>query len=486
MLDNLGAGLSTSSTPVWTTFRVAYIPTSTTRVKHIRYWVFKNINEHEPNWKLILQSATAHIIQGEDFMKHLKKAVKATIEQTQKMEDNVKKIIIDVMENKDEAIVKYNKKFDGCERKDLLVRPEEIKEAYKKVGPKLIEDMKMSAQNVKKFAIEQRKSMTEIDNYEVVPGVFLGHRIIPIENVACYVPGGGYPLYSTAIMLIVPAKVAKVDRVVACSPPMKGTKEIHPSTLVAMDIAGADEIYVMGGAHSIAALAYGTEQIKPVDKIVGPGNPFVTEAKRQCFGVVGIDFLAGPSEVLIIADETGDMENIAADILAQCEHSLQARGILISTSKELGEKVITEVEKQLEYLDTKDIAETSWRNNGEVIVVNNLDKAYQIANEYAPEHLEIHVQDEEAAVNELRNYGSLFIGENAAEVFGDYISGTNHTLPTGRAARYTGGLSVATFTKIATHQRITSKGVKNIGEIAVRMAKGEHLTAHAKAAEKRL
>ena len=427
-----------------------------------------------------------YTLEGGSFMEYLKKALEETIEEIEELEANVRDIVWNVRKNKDAAIIDYNKRFDNCHRKDLLVKKEEIEEAYRQVDGQLIEDIKKSAENVRKFALEQKNSMTEIHDFEVVEGVFLGHRIIAIENVGCYVPGGGYPLYSTAIMLIVPAKVANVGRIIACSPPMKGTDKIHPSTLVAMDIGGADEIYVMGGAHSIAAMAYGTETIKAVDKIVGPGNQFVTEAKRQCFGQIGIDFLAGPSEVLIIADETGNIEYIAADILAQCEHDKKAKGILITTDINIGKEVIKEVEKQLEDLPTREIAEVSWQDNGEIIVVDSLEEAYSLSNKYAPEHLELHLKDEKSALDKLYNYGSLFIGENAAEVFGDYISGTNHTLPTVKAARYTGGVSVAMFTKTVTNQRINKKGLENIGPIAVRMAQGEGLIGHARSAMKRI
>lgn len=419
-------------------------------------------------------------------MIYLKGAVEETVEEIQELEDGVRDIIWDVRKNKDQAILKYNEKFDGCHRKELLVEKEEIQEAYRELDPQLIEDIKKSAENVRKFAIEQKNSSKEIHDFEVVPGVFLGHKILPIENVGCYVPGGVYPLYSTAIMLVVPAKVARVNRIVACSPPMHSTNKIHPATLVAMDIAGADEIYVMGGAHSIAAMAYGIEQMDPVDKIVGPGNQFVTEAKRQCFGQIGIDFLAGPSEVLIIGDRNAKPEYIAADLLAQCEHDKKAKGILITDDEKLGQEVIREVERQLEDLPTKEIAKISWEKNGEVILVDSLEEAYEISNKYAPEHLELHLRDEKAAIDKLINYGSLFIGENAAEVFGDYISGTNHTLPTVKAARYTGGVSVAMFTKTATNQRIDKRGLENIGEIAARMARGEGLIGHARSAEKRL
>jgi histidinol dehydrogenase len=287
-------------------------------------------------------------------------------------------------------------------------------------------------------------------------------------------------------MLAIPAKVAGVNRVVACSPTMSGTGTIHPSTLVAMDIAGVDEIYALGGAHAIAAFSYGTDQIKPVDIIVGPGNQYVAEAKRQCYGQVGIDFVAGPSEVLIISESLGNPAYIAADILAQSEHDYLAKGILVTTDETLAQNVMLEVEKQLNTLETQEKARIAWNNNGEIILVDNIAEAFAISNEMAPEHLEIHVSDEENAMRMLTNYGSLFIGENAAEVFGDYVSGTNHTLPTIRASRYTGGVYVGTFLKTCTYQKIDLSGIESIGQTAYNMAIGEGLYGHANAAKQRL
>lgn len=419
-------------------------------------------------------------------MRYLKEATIRAEDASEELSKNVASIIKEVRKNGDKALLNYNQKFDNCSRKYFAVSTDEIREAYEETDSQVIDDIKAAIENVRKFSIKQRESLGEVKDYEVVPGVFLGHRNIPLDSCGCYVPGGGYPLYSTAIMLVVPAKVAGVKRVVACSPPVRGTNKIHPYTLVAMNLAGADEIYVVGGVQAIGALSYGTDQIKKVNKIVGPGNQYVTEAKRQCFGPVGIDFVAGPSEVLIIADEIGNPAYIAADILAQCEHDLQARGILLTTDEGLGNKVIEEVEKQLEELDTKEFAAKSWEDNGEIILFDSLEEAYEYSNEYAPEHLEIHLKDEEAAIENLLNYGSLFIGENAAEVLGDYISGTNHTLPTLGAAKYTGGVSVLTFLKTVTNQRITKEGIDNIGSIAARMARGENLEAHARAAEIRL
>ena len=273
---------------------------------------------------------------------------------------------------------------------------------------------------------------------------------------------------------------------VACSPTMKDVAKINPKTLVAMDIAGADEIYATGGVQAIASFTYGTESIKPVDIIVGPGNKYVTEAKRQCYGTVGIDFVAGPSEVLIIADETANATYIAADVLAQCEHDLNARGILITTSEKFANEVMKKVEQMLEELPTKNIAKPSWENNGEVILVDNLKEAVEISNQYAPEHLEISTANNDDIIDELINYGSLFIGGYSAEVFGDYVSGTNHTLPTLKASRYTGGVWVGTFIKTCTHQVLNKDAVKLLGPVAVKLATGEGLHAHANAAKVRL
>lgn len=419
-------------------------------------------------------------------MEFLKKSVCRYSVKSDSLEADIKNMIKDVKENGDKALLRYNIQFDGNDREIFLVSAEEIRSAYDKVDKELIEHMKEAAGNIAKFAQRQKESIQPVEDFETSPGVLLGHKILPVDSCCCYVPGGGYPLYSTALMLAIPARTAGVRRIAACSPAMKGTNSIAPVTLVAMDIAGVSEIYCLGGAHAVAAFAYGTEQIKPVDVIVGPGNRYVTEAKRQCYGQVGIDFLAGPSEVLIISEEGGNARYIAADLLAQSEHDYNAKGILVTTSLKLAEDVLKEVKLQLEELETKEIAGKSWENNGEIILVSSMDEAFYVSNEYAPEHLEIHVKDEEYAMNMLHNYGSLFIGVNAAEVFGDYISGTNHTLPTVRASRYTGGLYVGTFLKVCSNQRISKKGVDSIGRTAVELALGEGLHAHANAARVRL
>jgi len=340
-------------------------------------------------------------------MRILKDSIKTSVQDQKDLIRLVEEIIENVRNKGDEALIHLNTKFEGNDRSVLRVSREEIDAAYDEVDPKLMEALKLSHRNLKKFAIAQMESLQELKEIEVMPGVFAGHRVLPMDSCCCYVPGGEYPLFSSALMLITPAKVAGVKRIAACSPTMRGTTKINAATLVAMDLAGVDEIYAVGGAHAIAAFAYGTEQIKPVDVIVGPGNQYVTEAKRQCFGQVGIDFIAGPSEVLVIADDTANPEIIAADLLSQAEHDLLARSILITLSEELGQKVLKEVEKQLETLPTNEIANVSWENNGEIIVVDSLEEACKLSDEYAPEHLEIMVEDLDAAFEQLNNYGSL-------------------------------------------------------------------------------
>lgn len=418
-------------------------------------------------------------------MKIMKKACQRTEEDRRNLTKTVEVMIDYVREQKDAALKEYNLKFDGCTRETLRVSKEEIQEAYSRLTAQEIEDLKAAAANIRAFSQAQKETVKPLENFSPAPGIFLGHRIIPVKSCCCYVPGGNYPLYSTALMLIIPAKTAGVERVAACSPVMKGTNEINPKTLVAMDIAGADEIYAVGGAQSIAAFSYGTEEIRPVDMIVGPGNRFVTEAKRQCYGQVGIDFVAGPSEVLVIADGSGTPEIVAADLLAQSEHDPNAKGILITTEESFGTAVMEAVEKELAVLETAEIARKSWEVYGEVILVDSLEEAVCLANEYAPEHLELNVQNPEEVSKQLYNYGSLFMGENTAEVFGDYASGTNHTLPTLRAARYTGGVWVGTFLKTCTYQSMTPEAAAELAPLVYRMAKGEGLMGHARAAEVR-
>ena len=422
------------------------------------------------------------------MIKELKPSKKRTEEDRSRLMATVGDIIADVRMNGDAALMEYNRRFDGCERTALRISEQEIRDAYDKVSAREIEDIKKAAANIENFAKAQRATVGALEDFSPSPGIVLGHRVIPVGSCCCYVPGGGYPLYSTALMLGIPAKVAGVERVTACSPVIKGTDCIHPKTLVAMDVAGVDEIYAVGGAQAIAAFSYGTDQIQPVDMIVGPGNSFVTEAKRQCYGKVGIDFVAGPSEVLIIADGNADPEVLAADILAQSEHDKEAKGILVTTDEKLGAAVIDAVEVQLSTLETEPIARSSWNDFGEILIADSLDEAVEYANAYAPEHLEVNVAEADAdrVVSGLKNYGSLFIGGNTAEVFGDYASGPNHTLPTLGAARYTGGVWVGTFLKICTYQSMSRDAMMGIAPLVSNLARGEGLIGHARAAEIRM
>ncbi len=416
-------------------------------------------------------------------MEYLKKA--AVRSETEECSRSVAEIIRNVRGSGDRALLEYNARFDGSDRTELRVTREEIDSAYAQMTERELSDLRQAAKHIRAFARAQRDCIRELDGFSTVENSVLGHRIIPVSSCGCYVPGGSYPLFSTALMLIIPAKVAGVERVAVCSPAVRGKRSIHYKTLVAMDLAGADEIYAVGGAQSIAALAYGTEQIQAVDMIVGPGNQYVAEAKRQCFGQVGIDFFAGPSEVMALADGSANPEVLAADMLAQSEHDRMAKGIVVTTSRELGMAVIEAVRRQLGTLETAGIAASSWNTYGEVILADSLDEAVEIANRYAPEHLEVIVEDERI-LPRLVNFGSLFIGQETGEVFGDYASGTNHTLPTVRAARYTGGVWVGTFLKVCTFQRFQRGAMREIAPLVSRMARGEGLIAHARAAELRM
>ena len=399
---------------------------------------------------------------------------------------SVREIIDRVRNDGDKALSYYSNKFGALAADSFRVSEKDINEAYSGISADLRSAIEEAAYNIRNFALLQRDTLRPLLATETFGGIFLGHSVIPVDSCCCYVPGGNHPLFSTALMLVIPAKIAGVKRVCAAVPPMSGSRLPHPATLAALKTAGADEIYSVGGAQAVAAFAYGTESIVPVSMIVGPGNKYVTEAKRQVYGKVGIDFVAGPSEVLVIADEKADPAIIAADILAQSEHDVDAAGILITTSKEIAEKVSSEVKKQLADLDTADIAAEAWEKNGIIMVADSLEDAAEAANEIAPEHLEINTEEPDKLVPLLRNYGSLFIGEGSAEVFGDYVAGTNHTLPTMGAAKYTGGVSVMTFLKVCTFQRITAEGADLLAPVAEVMALNEGLSAHAGAARVRM
>jgi histidinol dehydrogenase len=397
----------------------------------------------------------------------------------------VSAIIDDVRLRGDAAVLEYAAQFDGARRPRFRVGDDEIEAAFKQVSEAELAAMRLALGNIRAFAEVQLASLGEVGGFEVMPGLVLGHKLVPVDAVCCYVPGGTYPLFSTALMLVTPAKAAGVRRIAACSPVVKGSASINPKTLAALSLAGATEIYALGGAQAIAAFAYGTEQIENVDMIVGPGNAFVAEAKRQCYGQVGIDFVAGPSEVLIIADESADPAIVAADLLAQCEHDKNAQAILVSLSEALAEQVLSQIETQLASLSTAEIAAASWEQNGEVFLAGSIDEAADWANERAPEHLELQTKDDAALIPKLRNYGALFIGKYSAEVFGDYAAGTNHTLPTARAARYTGGLWVGTFLKTLTFQHASAAAAAVLSPTVSLLAAAEGLSAHSAACGRR-
>jgi histidinol dehydrogenase len=391
----------------------------------------------------------------------------------------VRKIINEVRQNGDDALRRYTLRFDNVSLTQMRVTTSEIRTAYKKVRPEVISALKQTAKNIRTFA---RKQLSQFEDFEIeiTPGVFAGQKIVPIKRVGVYVPGGKFPLASTLLMCAIPAEVASVSEIVVCSPPSYNGS-IHPAILVASDIVGINEIYKIGGVQAIAAMAYGTETIKKVDKIVGPGNKYVTRAKKEVFGAVGVDFIAGPSEIIIIADGSANPDYISADLLAQAEHDIDAVAILITTSTKLAHKVKKAIEIQLKGLKTKGIASVSINKNGKIIIVDNSDEAIWIANKKAPEHLALQIKSPEYYMSKLKNYGSLFIGGYSSVVLGDYSSGLNHTLPTNTAARYTGGLGVKDFVKLQTTLRVKRNALSAIGRTAKTIAGIEGLDGHAKA-----
>lgn len=389
----------------------------------------------------------------------------------------IEKIIEDVKTRGDAAIEYYTKKFDNLSLNKFIVTKEEIKNAYRSVDKEIIKALKFAKENIELFAKQQ---LRQFSNFEIKKdGFVIGQKVIPIEKIGAYVPGGNYPLPSTALMCIIPAKVAGVKEIIVCSPKIKN------ETIVAADIAGADKIFRIGGIQAIAAMAYGTRQIPKVDKIVGPGNIYVTEAKKEVYGDVGIDFLAGPSEVMVIADEFADPEIIAADLLAQLEHDINARAFLVTDSSSIIIKTKNEISRQLRNLSTKGIIKKSIKNL-KIISIKNINESIKIADEIAPEHLELQIRNPERLMEKLRNYGSLFIGQCSAEAFGDYCSGTNHVLPTRGGARFTSGLSVRDFVKLQTYQKIDEKGVKKLSPAALKLSKVEGLSAHNKSVQIRV
>jgi len=400
-----------------------------------------------------------------------------------KVRQTVESILQDVAKRGDAAVRELSAKFDKWSPPSFRLSQGELDDIVRKVSPDTIADIKFAQAQIRNFAEHQRAALRDIE-VETLPGVKLGHKNIPVYSVGCYVPGGRYPMVASAHMSIVTARTAGVRSVLACTPPNQG--EPHAETIAAMVLGGASEIYVLGGVQAVAAMALGTETIKPVDMLVGPGNAYVAEAKRQLFGRVGIDLFAGPTEILVIADDSADVEMIATDLLGQAEHGPTSPAILITTSRALGEALPTEIERQLAVLPTADVASVAWRDYGEIIVVDSLEEAVKEADRVAAEHVEVLTREPRYFLEHMRNYGALFLGPETNVSYGDKVIGTNHTLPTLGAARYTGGLWVGKFLKTCTYQEVTPEASIQIGEYCSRLCAIERFWGHKEQADLRL
>ena len=400
-----------------------------------------------------------------------------------RVEETVREIITAVRERGDDAVREYSAKLDNWEPETFLLSAEEIERCVAELPQQTIDDIRFCQEQVRRFAEAQRGTITDLE-VETLPGVRLGQKNIPINNAGAYVPGGRYPMVASAHMSVITARVAGVSRVVACTPPMKGAAPA--ATVAAMHMAGADEIYLMGGVQAIAALALGTETIGKIDFIVGPGNMYVAEAKRQLFGEVGIDLLAGPTEILVVADGTADAEIVAADLLGQAEHGPTSPAVLVTTSNDLAANVQVEIERQLEDLTTADVASVAWRDFGEIVLVDSIDEAVKVADEYGYEHVEIQTAEPRYFLENMTNYGALFLGEGTTVAYGDKTIGTNHILPTAGAARYTGGLWVGKFLKTVTYQECDPQASIRIGEICARQCRIENFEGHARSCDVRV
>jgi sulfopropanediol 3-dehydrogenase len=415
-------------------------------------------------------------IKEETMPSYLKSAKPRPREDLSAVRDIVRDILESVQAEGEAAVRRYSKNFDDWAPDRFKISPDEIKAARSKLPTTMAEDIDYCQTQIRNFAEAQMKRLVDFEE-ETLPGVFLGQKVIPVASSGSYVPGGRYPMLASAHMTVITPKVAGVSRVVASTPPVKG-EGIYPATLYSMVAGGADEIYCMGGVQALAAMAYGIEGLDPVDVVVGAGNKFVAEAKRQLFGDVGIDLLAGPTEILVICDETADPYIVAADILGQAEHDPNSRQCLISLCKATAEKTMAEIDEQLKTLPTREIAAVSWGDNGEVIVVDSPEEAVALSDQWAPEHLEVQTADWRYYLDNCQNYGSMFCGEETTVSYGDKTIGTNHVLPTLRAARYTGGLSVGKFVKTVTYQYATKEASLEIAKVCERACNYENMLAH--------
>ncbi|KKI92377.1 histidinol dehydrogenase [Bacillus sp. SA1-12] len=407
------------------------------------------------------------------------KSIEEIAQNDAKVTEIVSSILKRIENEGDAALRDLSEQFDKWSPENFKLSKEQIEEIVSGVPEQTISDIKFAQTQVRRFADEQRKSMQDIE-VETLPGVILGHKNIPVNSVGCYIPGGRYPMVASAHMSVLTAKVAGVKRIIACTPPING--EIPAATVAAMHLAGADEIYILGGVQALGGMAIGTETIEAVDMIVGPGNAFVAEAKRQLYGRVGIDLFAGPTETLVVADETVDAEMIATDILGQGEHGPTSPGALITTSEKLAEETVAEIERQLEVLPTADVARVSWNDYGKIILVESREEALKEADKLAYEHVEILTEDPDYFLENMTNYGCLFLGPETNVAYGDKVIGTNHTLPTKGAARYTGGLWVGKFLKTCTYQKVTPEASAYVGEYAARLCQLENFAGHAEQA----
>jgi sulfopropanediol 3-dehydrogenase len=429
-------------------------------------------------------------------MIHLKKPEPVPRSVNQEIRETVSKVLLEVERDGITAVRKYSQQFDGWNPPSFHLTEAQIKAGLEGVSDEFAESINFAIDQVRRFALAQRATMHELE-LETLPGVTLGHKLIPVNSVGAYVPGGRYPLIASAIMTIAVPKVAGVGRVVTTTPPQRETGTVNPAQLYAMVKSGADQIYAIGGVQAMAAMAFGLEpdgfmggemtgSLSGVDMIVGAGNAFVAEAKRQLFGVVGIDLLAGPTEVCVLADDGADPRLIAADLLGQAEHGTNSPAVLITTSKDLGEAVIKEVGRWLETWPTAAVAGEAWRTLGEVILVEDELEMLHVSDQIASEHLEVQTRDPNWFLERLTNYGSLFLGRNATVVYGDKGIGTNHVLPTARASRYTGGLWVGKFIKTVTFQRVTDAGNRLVAPHIATVADAEGMAGHAITARLRL
>ena len=392
-----------------------------------------------------------------------------------KVEATVKEILARIGEDGDGAVRYYSETFDKFSPESFRLTDTEIQGCIESLEPQTIEDIHFAQKQIRTFAEAQRAALQDVE-IETIPGVRLGHKNVPIENVGCYVPGGRYPMVASAHMSVLTARVAGCKRVIACTPPTNGAP--HPATIAAMHFAGADEIYLIGGVQAVAAMALGTETIASVDMLVGPGNAYVAEAKRQLFGRVGIDLFAGPTEILVIADDSADGEMCATDLLGQAEHGPTSPAVLLTTSKRVVEETEKEIKRQLTVLETADVAGAAWRDYGEIILCEDNGEMLREADRIASEHVEILTEDPQWWLDNMTNYGALFLGKETNVAYGDKVIGTNHTLPTSKAARYTGGLWVGKFIKTCTYQTCTEEASKIIGEYGSRLCAIENFAGH--------